>query len=111
MDKKNIKRIIYDTIKQYVAELKNNNIKCQNIYLYGSYSKGNFTEDSDIDLAIVSADLSGDRIDDQVLLMNLRNNIDVRIEPYPFLPEEFTADNPFVKTIMRTGENLSYLLN
>ncbi|MBN2089685.1 nucleotidyltransferase domain-containing protein [candidate division KSB1 bacterium] len=106
-----LQKKIYDTIRKYLISLIDHNIQCQNVYLYGSYAKGNFTKDSDIDLAIFSSDLSGDRIDDQVLLMNLRNNIDVRIEPYPFLPEEFTTDNPFVKTIINTGEDLSFLLN
>ena len=54
-------------------------------YLYGSSVRGNFNQDSDIDLAIVSDDFTGDVIDDGLLLMCLRRNIDSRIEPQPFL--------------------------
>jgi len=44
--------------------------------------------------------------DDQLLLMKLRRKVDLRIEPHPFLIEEFSADNPFVKTIIETGEEI-----
>jgi predicted nucleotidyltransferase len=76
------------------------------LYLYGSYAKGNFHQDSDIDLAVVSGDFSGDIIDDTFQLMKLRRFVDNRIEPHPFLTEEFTDDNPMAREIMRTGIRL-----
>lgn len=59
-----------------------------------------------MDLAIVSDDFSGDVIDDQLLLMKLRRKVDTRIEPHPFVEEEFSMDDPFVKTIIETGEEI-----
>ena len=73
------------------------------VYLFGSYAWGNPTKDSDIDLAIVSDDLKGHVINDMVLLMKFRNNIDIRIEPHPFLSKEFNKSNPFVREIIETG--------
>lgn len=110
MDKTTDNSLIYSKIKSYLLKLKKNQIYCQKIYLYGSYAKGNFSIHSDIDLAIVSDDLSGDIIDDQVLLMKLGREIDSRIEPHPFLPDEFTPTNPFVHTIIETGKDLSFLI-
>jgi len=60
-----------------------------------------------MDLAIVSDDFSGDVIDDQLFLMKLRHQVDSRIEPHPFLIEEFSTDDPYVKTIIETGEEIN----
>lgn len=38
------------------------------LYLYGSYSKGNHTEDSDIDIAFVVERMSDDYFEDTTLL-------------------------------------------
>lgn len=104
MAKKANKRMnLKATIKKYLVVLKENNINPRKVYLFGSYAKRKFHEDSDIDLAIVSDDLKGRVIDDMVLLMKLRNNVDSRIEPHPFLSKEFDKTNPFVKEIIETG--------
>ena len=106
MDQKTAKKRIYQIIYQYLNVLKENNLNYTKVYLYGSYAYGNYKEDSDIDLAIVSDDFDGDVIDDQLLLMKLRRKVDLRIEPHPFRSEEFSADDPFVKTIIETGEEI-----
>jgi hypothetical protein len=35
--------------------------------------------------------------------MNLCWDVDVRIEPHPFRPEDFVEENPEAAEIMRTG--------
>ena len=106
MDQKTAKKRIYQIIYQYLSVLRENNLNYAKVYLYGSYAQGNYKKDSDIDLAIVSDDFSGDVIDDQLLLMKLRRKVDLRIEPHPFLIEEFSDDDPFVKIIIETGEEI-----
>ncbi len=39
------------------------------VILYGSYSNGSHDIDSDIDVAVISPDFTGDRIEDQFSLM------------------------------------------
>ncbi len=90
-------------ILQYAEVLKRNNIRLVAVYLFGSFAKGNPHENSDIDVAVVSDSLSGDSFDDGCELMHLRWDIDLRIEPHPFRPEDFTEDNPEAAEIMRTG--------
>ena len=51
------------------------------MYLYGSYSKGTHTEDSDIDIAVVVDKLSDDFFEDTPLLWKLRRKISTLIEP------------------------------
>ena len=76
-------------------------IEVEGVYLFGSYSKRTFNDFSDIDVLIVSSDFKGDPVEDTVLLMKARRNIDRRIEPHPVKKEDFNDDNPFIKTIKK----------
>jgi predicted nucleotidyltransferase len=62
---------------------------------------GTSDEQSDIDVAVVSDDFSGDLVEDTFKLMQIRRQVDNRIEPHPFLSEDFNNKNPFVKEIMK----------
>ncbi|MFQ5864998.1 MAG: nucleotidyltransferase domain-containing protein [bacterium] len=73
------------------------------VYLFGSTVKGKSNPLSDIDLAIVSQDFTGDSFDDTKLLIPYILNIDSGIEVHPFRPEDFTKENPFVQEILSTG--------
>lgn len=70
------------------------------VYLYGSYAKGNQTEDSDIDIAVVVDKLNDDYFADTPVLWNLRRKISLLIEPV-LLTEDI--DNPLYYDILKTG--------
>ena len=67
-------------VQQYV-ELIKQNYKVKQIYLFGSYAKGNAEEDSDIDVAIVLDRIGDDYLAQSTKLFQLRRKIDLRIEP------------------------------
>lgn len=75
------------------------------VILFGSYAKGNFNDDSDIDIAVVFKDYSN-LMDIQLELMRLRRNIDSRIEPHPFREYEFELSNPIVSEIIKYGQEI-----
>ncbi len=75
------------------------------IILFGSYAKGNFHEDSDIDIAVIFKDYSS-LIDMQLELMRIRRKIDSRIEPHPFRESEFEPSNPIVFEILKYGREI-----
>jgi predicted nucleotidyltransferase len=75
------------------------------IILFGSYAKGNFNDDSDIDIAVILKDYNN-LVDIQVDLMRLRRKIDSRIEPHPFRENEFEITNPLVSEIMKYGQEV-----
>ncbi len=77
--------------------------KIQSLYIFGSSAKGYYNEDSDIDIAVVAENFSGDIVEDIFRLMKLRRNIDARIEPHPFLADEFNMNNPNAYEIIETG--------
>jgi predicted nucleotidyltransferase len=76
------------------------------IYLFDSYAKGNYNDDSDIDIAIVLKDYNN-LIDMQLELMRLCRKIDSRIEPHPFRKSEFELSNPIVNEILKFGEEIN----
>lgn len=106
MAKAAVKDLILNIVTKY-ASVVGKEIKVSRVILYGSHAKGIQNADSDIDVAIISPDFSGDRIEDQFKLMKYRRGIDLRIEPMPFKPEDFVPDNPFVREIIETGVEIA----
>lgn len=100
MDKKdaiNIANRYADALDQKFGFIK--------VILFGSYAKGNFREESDIDIAIVFKDF-GNLIEMQLELMRIRRKIDSRIEPHPFRESDFNASNPIVNEIIKYGQEI-----
>lgn len=94
------------TIAQKYANAVGENFSFIRIILFGSYAKGNFNEDSDIDIAVVFKDYKN-LIDMQLELMRLRRKIDSRIEPHPFRESEFELSNPIVNEIIKYGQDIN----
>jgi predicted nucleotidyltransferase len=82
--------------KEIVAE----KLPLKAVYLYGSYSKGNYTEGSDIDIAVVVDKLNDNFFEDTPLLWKLRRKISLMIEPVLITEDE---SNPLYYDIIRTG--------
>lgn len=87
------------------AIVVNEKYKYLKIFLFGSYAKGNYTDESDIDIAVVFKDYNN-LMDMQLELMRLRRKIDSRIEPHPFRENEFQLSNPIVSEILKYGYEL-----
>lgn len=82
--------------KEMVAE----RLPLKALYLYGSYSKGNYREDSDIDIAVVVEHLDDNYFEDTSLLWKLRRKISNLIEPVLLIED---MSNPLYCDIARTG--------
>ncbi len=91
-------------IANYLELIKEKYSNIESAYLFGSYAKGNSTEDSDIDIALIFTNLNdSQRFEIQVQLMLLAAEIDSRIEPHPISREDFSSGNPFIDEIKKTG--------
>lgn len=86
---------------QYAA-LVSENIKPQKVILYGSYAKGNWKEESDIDIAVVVDTIVEDFLDTEALLYKLRRNVDDRIEP--ILLDGQKDESGFLDEILKHGQ-------
>ncbi|MEA3333547.1 MAG: nucleotidyltransferase domain-containing protein [Pseudomonadota bacterium] len=106
MDIKPAKQLAYKKIFEYIEKLKSNKVEIWRVYLYGSYANNTFNEDSDIDLAIFWDKDDLDGFEEDVRLMKLRRNIDLRIEPHSFAKSDFDKTNPFIKTIIENGDRI-----
>jgi predicted nucleotidyltransferase len=95
---------INTSIRQYLNLIKEKYANIESVYLFGSYAKGKFTKDRDIDLALIFKTLNdSERFDIQVQLMILASKVDSRIEPHPISYDDFITGNPFVAEIKKTG--------
>lgn len=70
------------------------------LYLYGSFSKGTNTENSDIDIAVIVERLDEDYFSDTPLLWKLRRKVSNLIEPVLLTEDE---GNPLYYDIIKSG--------
>ena len=75
-------------------------------FIFGSYAKGNYHSNSDIDIAIVLRNVPN-LFEAQIGLLHLRKDNDLQIEPHPFRDTDFDTDDPLVNEILQTGFELS----
>lgn len=94
---------VYEIGKRFSASVREN-INPQKIILYGSYSRNEQTEDSDIDIAVIYDGFSGDIIDVSSILWRLAWKIDSRIEPV--LLDKKNDMSGFAEEVLKTGIEL-----
>lgn len=92
-----------ETVKRYINELEKNNILISEAIIFGSHAKGAAKAESDIDVALISDAFTGDRFEDRRRIVPFRRNIDSRIEPMPFKPEDFHNGGMLAEEIRKTG--------
>ncbi|MBF0359560.1 MAG: nucleotidyltransferase domain-containing protein [Oligoflexia bacterium] len=73
--------------------------------LFGSYYKGNYRTDSDIDLAIISRDLGKDRFKESTLLNYIASKEDSRFEIIPVGLSEYLDPLPISPIIAEIKAN------
>jgi predicted nucleotidyltransferase len=90
-------------VRRYLKALEQAHIRPSEVYLFGSCASERTHRWSDIDIAVVSPDFGGDSLENDMKLMRLTWDVDVRIDPHAFRPEAFSDENPLVAEILRTG--------
>lgn len=81
----------------------------QAVVLFGSYAKGTAKADSDIDIAVILNDFTGDYLEIYKQLYRLRRDISADIEPV--LLDSSRDDSGFVAEVLKTGQILGTHLN
>ena len=87
----------------YLAKVRNNNISYSQAWLFGSFAKGNYDENSDIDIALV-LDETSVSFETEVKLMTIRIGDETLIEPHAFSKNDFVSQSPIVYQIIHFGE-------
>ena len=91
--------------KKYIEKLKLNHIDVLDAWIFGSYAKGNYNRNSDIDLALVLPENSMS-FDTDVKLMTLRKGDETMIETHTYSELDFSTNIPIVEQIKRFGFRL-----
>jgi uncharacterized protein len=94
------KREAIDTVKAY-KQLLMKHFHFESMYLFGSYARGTYSTDSDIDVAIIVDRIEGDYFSVNPVLWKLRRQIDDRIEP--IIIEKDFDDSDFLSEIEKYG--------
>ncbi len=69
--------------------MKDADIPIKEAILFGSYARGSYQKQSDIDIAIVSDVFGGNRIDDKDKIRKITLSISSELEVIPFSPNDF----------------------
>ena len=96
------KREIIDIVNEFALKVVEK-YDCVGIVLFGSYAKGSYHIDSDIDIAVILKDYDN-LMNIQLELMKLRRKIDSRIEPHPIKESDFNEGSPLINEIKKYGE-------
>jgi predicted nucleotidyltransferase len=94
------KNEVLSLAKKYAADVRES-LNVQSVILYGSQAKGNPTENSDIDIAVIVDDVSGDYLDSVALLWKLSRKVNADIEPVLLTAAD--SDSGFLHTVRESG--------
>jgi predicted nucleotidyltransferase len=97
--------VVTESVERFLAAVQKQR-RIEAAYLYGSQARGMASEWSDIDVAVISPDFSSDLFEERLMLMRLAAQVDDRIEPHPFRPQDFHSSAPLASEIQRTGVRL-----
>lgn len=98
-----IEDLVYQNIKSFLDKLRQSGYHISSAYIFGSYASGKVDEWSDIDIAVVSPQITNDRFEERIRLTEIAVSIDDRFEPLPFNLDSFSDDNPLVRQIKTKG--------
>lgn len=99
------KREVIDILKKYVGLLKSEGIAVEKAFLFGSYSLDRETDDSDIDLMIVTNDNDADNDFIAGKMWQLTRKINTKIEPFLVGRNRFNNNHhsPLIDLIKEKG--------
>jgi predicted nucleotidyltransferase len=89
--------------RAYYSLLIKAGLPVEKLILFGSYSRNEQKEFSDVDIAVVLKEYHNDRFDTRLELMKYAREFEDVIEPHPFLASEFDETEPFASEILHTG--------
>lgn len=99
------RRKIEGIIERFRQELSGLGIKAEKIILYGSYAKGNYREDSDIDLIVISDDFRNLNLRERLEILGLAaGRVFEPIEALGYTPKEVEneAKESFLEEILNS---------
>jgi predicted nucleotidyltransferase len=96
---------VINHLRELAKEIKHSGVHLRKIVLFGSYSRNEQNQWSDIDVALVADEFTGIGFDDVgFFARTLVKRASLNIQPRTYNTNDFTPEkDPFVEEIMRTG--------
>jgi len=100
-----VKKQIIKLLEKYVELLKTEGISVNKAFLFGSYSSDTATEESDIDLMIVTSNADADNDFIVGKVWNLTRKVSTKIEPFLIGLDKFKNEDssPLITSIKNKG--------
>ncbi len=99
------KSTVLQVIEQFRKALASLGVQVSMVVLYGSYARGNWREDSDIDLVVVSPDFEGRSYWERIeLLGEAVYEVWEPIEAVAMTPQEWEKGDSMIAQFAREGE-------
>lgn len=99
------KRRVYEIISAFRNAIESRGIKADKLILFGSYATGQYRQDSDIDIVVISRDFQNksywERID---ILSDAIYALFEPIEATAFTPEEWQSRQSLIADFAKNGE-------
>jgi predicted nucleotidyltransferase len=95
---------VIELVKKYLDVLRTEGISVRKAFLYGSYSDGSASDESDIDVMIISDQFekNNDKIAGKV--WRLTSEVDSKIEPFLVGTDSFQENSsPIIQKVKATG--------
>lgn len=104
MFKKKLTKKLNLLVQNYLDLLEQDHFPVQQAFVFGSRITGQARLDSDLDVAIISRNVT-DYFDSNVYLLKKAHQLSdsILIEPHGFNSKDFVNDSPLVWEIKRTG--------
>lgn len=94
---------VLNVATDYISKLKKQ-IPIEKVILFGSYAKGTYTVDSDVDIAVFSPAFENmSRVDGLTLLLMQALGYKIDIQPQPYTMKDYTDHTGLVDEILKTG--------
>lgn len=98
------KRQAFIDSSYYANKVKKRFPDCIKVVLYGSYANGTPTQDSDIDIAVIFSNFSGNWLETSAQLWEDTEKINTKIEP--ILLDMSEDESGFCEHVIKTGIEL-----
>ena len=86
---------VMKAVRRFIEALQRSGLRLLAAHLYGSQASGEARPDSDIDLALISEDFTGDWLEDQGKVFPALLESDARIEVVRFRPMNSETKTPW----------------
>lgn len=94
---------VIESVKHFLTKISAE-VPVKKAILFGSYAKGTFNKDSDVDLAIFSDYFEKiSRVEGTTYLLIQAQEFDLDLEPFAFTEKEYDERLGIVDEILRTG--------